>query len=69
MAAGGVDVTMRPTVTCDECGDVLEVKPDGRGFPPDIAKRKLTRQCRAKGCDGTPQYLAGIAPLGRAVGQ
>jgi hypothetical protein len=49
-----------PTVTCDKCGRRAVVVPDGRGFPPDIAKRKLRKQCRAAGCDGEPQYRAGI---------
>jgi hypothetical protein len=58
-----------PAVTCDQCGDHLIVVPDGRGFPPDIAKRKLRKQCRAKGCDGEPQYMAGIDPaLARKLG-
>jgi hypothetical protein len=57
-----------PRVICDQCGDTLEVKPDGRGFPPDIYKRKLIKQCRAKGCMGNPQYRAGITFGPRAHG-
>jgi hypothetical protein len=58
-----------PAVTCDRCGAHLVVVPDGRGFPPDIAKRKLRRQCRANGCSGEPQYRAGIDPaLARKLG-
>jgi len=49
-----------PTVTCDKCGRQQVVHPDGRGFPPDIAKRKLRKACRANGCDGEPQYRAGL---------
>ena len=51
-----------PIVTCDKCSAHLVVVPDGRGFPPDIAKRKLRKQCRAKGCAGEPQYQAGLDP-------
>ena len=54
-------VSRGPQVTCDRCGDVLPVVPDGRGFPPDIAKRKLIRKCRAKGCLGIPIYAAGLS--------
>ena len=32
-----------PTYTCGECGRVVVVRRDGRGFPPDIAKRRLVR--------------------------
>ena len=61
--------TTEPTVTCDKCGDRLTVVQDGRGFPPDIAKRRLRNQCRAKGCQGEPQYRAGISPgLARQIG-
>ena len=49
-----------PTVTCGKCGRQRIVVPDGRGFPPDIAKRKLRKECRADGCDGEPQYRAGL---------
>jgi hypothetical protein len=58
-----------PTMTCDQCADHQIVTPDGRGFPPDIAKRKLRKRCRAKGCQGEPQYMAGISPdLARRLG-
>lgn len=49
-----------PTQTCQVCGDVEVVRPDGRGFPPDIAKRKLVKRCKAKGHTCQPQYLAGV---------
>lgn len=51
-----------PTVTCQLCGRSRIVTPDGRGFPPDIAKRKLRRECAANGCACDPQYRAGIDP-------
>jgi hypothetical protein len=63
------DISSEPTVTCNGCGDRETVVPDGRGFPPDIAKRKLRKRCRAKGCEGEPQYMAGIsADLARRLG-
>lgn len=55
-----------PVYTCTLCGNKQAVRPDGRGFPPDIAKRKLQKQCKAKGCPCEPQYRAGFA-IGRAV--
>jgi hypothetical protein len=50
-----------PTVTCQLCGRSEVVKPDGRGFPPDIAKRKLRKRCCAWGCTSDPQYRAGVS--------
>jgi hypothetical protein len=50
-----------PTVTCDKCGRQLVVQPTGRGFPPDVARNKLRKACRANGCSGEPQYRAGMA--------
>lgn len=52
----------QPTQTCTTCGDVEVVRPDGRGFPPDIAKRRLAKRCQANGHTCTPAYLAGISP-------
>lgn len=48
--------------TCTTCGRRQEVTPDGRGFPPDIAKRKLARACKAAGCPSTQVYRAGVSP-------
>ena len=56
-----------PTQTCALCGRVVTVVWDGRGFPPDISKRKLIKACRAEGCPCDPQYLAGF--LGAAVAE
>ena len=50
-----------PMQTCRLCGRVEAVTPDGRGFPPDIAKRKLKRWCAANGCPSDPQYTAGFS--------
>jgi len=49
-----------PTQTCTTCGAVEVVRPC-RGFPPDVAKRKLAKRCEAKGHVSTPTYLAGLA--------
>lgn len=51
----------QPQQQCALCGRVEIVKPDGRGFPPDIAKRRLVKECRLNGCPCDPQYTAGIA--------
>lgn len=50
-----------PTVACQICGRVLVVRPDGRGFPPAIAKRRLARYCAEAGHVSDPKYLAGIS--------
>lgn len=47
-----------PTMTCLVCGRVIIVKPQGRGFPPETARRKLVKACTAAGCDCQPQYRA-----------
>lgn len=51
---------MGPIYSCLTCGRRVAVVPDGRGFPPDIAKRKLIRACRVDGHKAEPQYLAGF---------
>lgn len=48
------------TQTCQECGAVEVVRPDGRGFPPDIAKRRLAKRCRQAGHVSRPTYRAGL---------
>ena len=58
-----------PTQTCELCGLVEIVTPDGRGFPPDIAKRQLKRRCNANGCKSQPTYLAGIGRRCRVTAQ
>jgi hypothetical protein len=50
----------QPIQVCLECGDKEVVRPDGRGFPPDIAKRRLAKRCRAAGHVCDPQYRAGF---------
>lgn len=51
-----------PTQTCQACGLVEVVRPDGRGFPPDIAKRRLAKRCAALGHASVPTYRAGMSP-------
>ena len=58
-----------PVQTCQICGQSVIVQPDGRGFPPDIAKRKLKRLCKAAGCVSNPQYTAGFGFGTRPSGQ
>ena len=50
-----------PTQTCQVCGRTEAVRPDGRGFPPDIAKRRLQKRCKEAGCPCKPTYRAGFA--------
>lgn len=51
-------------------GVVGTVTPDGRGFPPDIARRKLAKLCRAAGHEPDLRYYAGFsfgpAPRGQS---
>ncbi len=50
----------------------MVVRPDGRDFPPDIAKRKLAKLCAADGHTSDPKYLAGVQftyPTGQAAGE
>lgn len=58
-----------PTQTCELCGRRVVVTPDGRGFPPDIAQRKLKRLCNANSCESEPKYRAGVTFGGRPTGQ
>lgn len=60
----------QPTQTCTTCGAIEIVRPDGRGFPPDIAKRRLAKRCTALGHTSTPVYRAAllIAPARREDG-
>lgn len=49
-----------PTQTCEICGVLVVVTFDGRGFPPNIAARKLTKICAAAGHASVPRYRAGL---------
>ena len=50
-----------PTLICKTCGDLEVVRPDGRGFPPDIAERRLAKRCKARGHASDPRYYAGLS--------
>lgn len=52
-----------PSWTCEVCGLSIDILPDGRGHPPDIARRKLIKLCKAKGHTCQPSYLAGVTVL------
>jgi hypothetical protein len=60
MSVNEIQVGPEPTVTCDKCGRRAVVQPYVRGFPPDVARNKLRKACRSAGCDGEPQYRAGV---------
>jgi len=53
-------LSSEPMQVCQLCGFSVLVKPDGRGFPPAIAERKLRKQCKAAGCECDPVYRAGF---------
>jgi hypothetical protein len=42
------------------CGAIEIVHPDGRGFPPDIAKKRLAKRCKESGHISKPTYRAGF---------
>lgn len=50
-----------PMQRCQVCGDCEVAQPDGRGFPPEIAKNRLAKRCASKGHQCEPQYSVGIA--------
>ena len=49
-----------PAYTCKLCGRRQVVSPYVRGYPPDVARRKLVVWCKAHGCESEPEYLAGM---------
>jgi uncharacterized protein CbrC (UPF0167 family) len=49
-----------PVQTCRLCGRVEPVRDTGRGFPPDAAKHRLRKWCKADGCPCEPTYTAGF---------
>lgn len=57
---------------CRLCGRQETVVPDGRGFPPDIAKRRLVKWCKVNGCKSDPVYtptiVVGPWPRGQSDG-
>ncbi len=54
----------QPLQRCEVCGDIEIVKPDGRGFPPDIARRRLQKRCHAKGHACRSIYTPGLTVVG-----
>lgn len=51
-----------PRQTCTTCGDSETCREWDKGFPPDAAKRRLARRCKAAGHVSTPVYRAGVDP-------
>lgn len=49
-----------PIQRCQTCGDYEIVRQDGRGFPPDIAKRRLAKRCKAAGHECDAKYTPGF---------
>lgn len=49
-----------PRQTCRTCGRYVVVNTAASGFPPDAAKRKLRKLCKANGHESDPQYTAGV---------
>lgn len=60
-----------PTQSCIVCGDTETVRPDGRGFPPQIARNRLAKRCKDKGHRCQSVYRAGVtiapSPRGQQV--
>lgn len=56
-----------PQCSCLTCGRIVIVNPYARGFPPDSAKRKLIKLCKAAGHEADPQYRAGVDPALEAL--
>lgn len=52
--------TTDPQYRCLECDRVIFVDRFARGFPPDAAKRRLVKACKADGHVAEPTYLAGF---------
>lgn len=58
-----------PTYTCQLCGVGVAVQMTSSGFPPDVAKHRLQRLCKLRGCACRPVYRAGVEIRGPIVGQ
>lgn len=54
-------IRSEPTQICELCGSFVVVVPDGRGFPPNIAKNKLKKICKTNDCPSKPKYTAGVS--------
>lgn len=59
----------QPRMTCAICGRIEIVKADGRGFPPNIARRRLVEACHVYGCTCDPRYSVGFSLSGPVTGQ
>lgn len=53
-------VPSEPTQTCTTCGRVVVVVAGRGGFPPETAKRRLAKMCKADGHESTPEYRVGL---------
>ena len=53
-------MSAEPTMTCTVCRATEVVHPDGRGYPPDIARRRLIKRCKSAGHVCDPVYQAGF---------
>lgn len=58
-----------PTVLCEECLISVIVDYTMGEFPPDVAKKKLEKLCKAQGHTSKPKYRAGLERRGRFEGQ
>lgn len=55
-----------PQYICEECLVSVIVDYTMGEFPPDVAKKKLLKMCKAKGHTSKPKYTAGFI-LGRKI--
>lgn len=58
-----------PEVLCEVCLVRVIVDYTMGEFPPDVAKKKLMKICKAKGHVSKPKYRAGFEIGGRYEGQ
>ena len=54
-------ICTEPTMSCAVCGSTEVVRPSGRGYPPDIARRRLIKRCKNISHTCEPVYQAGFA--------
>lgn len=62
-------IPAEPHQTCTFCGTFVVVEPTTRGFPPNVARRKLRKLCQAMGHESRPQYTAAVQHREPATGQ
>lgn len=58
-----------PQVLCEECLVSVLVDYTMGEFPPDVARKKLFKICKAKGHVSKPKYQAGFEIRGNYEGQ